>query len=284
MSNAMPRPSLPSALSAVVLAASLAVPLPALAQAASGFPLWELGVVGVGVSQQAYPGASERVQQALVLPYLVYRGEFLRVDRGSAGVRAINTPAFEVDIGFAGSLGSRANDISVRRGMADLGTVVEFGPRLRWNLTQGAGPDKWRVDLPLRGVFDLSNGLAQRGVAFEPELVFSHREPEGLNYSAGVSTVLGSQSLAETFYGVTAAEATASRPAYAAQSGLIGWRLSGSVSRQVAPGVRLLAFGRIDSVAGAANQSSPLVQQTSGVSAGMVLTYSWRQSAERAVD
>ena len=280
----MPCPNLPPALSALVVATSLAAPLPALAQGAPALPLWELGVLGVGVTQQAYPGASERVQQALVLPYLVYRGEFLRVDRGSAGVRAINTPAFELDIGFAGSLGSRANDIAARRGMADLGTLVEFGPRLRWNLTQGAGPDKWRVDLPLRGVFDLSNGLAQRGVAFEPELVFSHRDAEGLNYSAGLSTVWGNAGLADTFYGVTAAEATASRAAYAAQSGLIAWRLSGSVSRKVAPGVRLLAFGRMDNLAGAANQSSPLVQQTSGVSAGVVLTYTWRQSMERAAD
>ena len=284
MSNAMHHPSLPPALSAALLAASFAVPLPASAQGAPSLPLWELGAVGVGVSQQAYPGASERVQQAVLLPYLVYRGEFLRVDRGSAGVRAINTPAFELDIGFAGSLGSRANDIAARRGMADLGTLVEFGPRLRWNLTQGAGPDHWRVDLPLRGVFDLSNGLAQRGLAFEPELVFSHRDPEHWNYSAGLSTVWGNAGLADTFYGVTAAEATASRAAFAAQSGLIAWRLSGSVSRRVAPGVRVLAFARVDSVAGAANQSSPLVQQTSGVSTGLVLTYTWRQSAERAAD
>lgn len=280
----MPRPTLPPALSAAFLAASLAAPLPALAQGAPSLPLWELGAVGVGVSQLAYPGASERVQQAIVLPYLVYRGEFLRVDRGSAGVRALKTPAFELDIGFAGSLGSRASDTEVRRGMADLGTLVEFGPRLRWNLTQGPGPTHWRVDLPLRGVFDLSNGLAQRGAAFEPELVLSHRDPDGLSYNTGLSMVWGSQGLADTFYGVSAAEATASRPAYTAQSGLIAWRLSGSVSRRVAPGVRLIAFGRVDSVAGAANQSSPLVQQTSGASAGLVLTYTWRQSAERAAD
>ena len=190
----------------------------------------------------------------------------------------------ECDSGLPGWLGSRASDTEVRRGMADLGTLVEFGPRLRWNLTQGPGPTHWRVDLPLRGVFDLSNGLAQRGAAFEPELVLSHRDPDGLSYNTGLSMVWGSQGLADTFYGVSAAEATASRPAYTAQSGLIAWRLSGSVSRRVAPGVRLIAFGRVDSVAGAANQSSPLVQQTSGASAGVVLTYTWRQSAERAAD
>jgi hypothetical protein len=36
---------------------------------------------------------------------------------------------FELDIGFSGSLGSGANDTQARRGMPELGTLVEFGPR-----------------------------------------------------------------------------------------------------------------------------------------------------------
>jgi outer membrane scaffolding protein for murein synthesis (MipA/OmpV family) len=268
----------------VSAAISACLVAPAQAQVAAGLPLWELGAVGVGVSQPAYPGAAERTQQALVLPYLVYRGEFLRVDRGSAGIRAMKTPTFEVDIGFSGSLGSKASETEVRRGMADLGTLVEFGPRLKWNLTPDAGPSRWQVELPLRGAFDLSNNLTQRGLTLEPEISFSHREPQGWSYSTSLSALLGDQRLADTFYGVSASEATASRPVYAAQGGLIAWRLSGTVSRRLGPDVRLIAFGRADSLAGAANQNSPLVQRNSGLNVGLVLAYTWKQSESRAAD
>jgi hypothetical protein len=37
-------------------------------------------------------------------------------------------------------------------------------------------------------------------------------------------------------------------------------------------------------VNGAANQASPLVQQNTGASMGMVLSYTWKQSEARASD
>ena len=82
---------------------ALTLCLPGLAQEGPALPLWELGAVGVAVSQQAYPGSLERVQQALALPFFIYRGEFLRVDRGSAGIRALKTPALELDVGVSGA-------------------------------------------------------------------------------------------------------------------------------------------------------------------------------------
>ncbi|NBT92108.1 MAG: MipA/OmpV family protein, partial [Betaproteobacteria bacterium] len=186
------------------------------AQSSNGLPLWEVGAVAVGVSQQAYPGSSERVQQALALPFFIYRGDVLRLDGGNAGLRAFKTPTWELDIGASGSLGSRASDTVARKGMADLGTLVEFGPRLRWNISRPTPADQWRLDLPLRGVFDLNSALAQRGVAFEPELSFSHRAREGTSYSASVSGVWADQSMQSMFYSVRPSEVTATRSAYTA--------------------------------------------------------------------
>jgi outer membrane protein len=115
------------------------MPIQAAAQStAASLPLWEIGGFGVGVSQQAYPGSDQQVNRGLALPFLVYRGQFLRADRESAGLRAIKTPRFELDIGVAGSFGANSDDIDARRGMSNLGTLVEFGPRVKWNL--GAGP------------------------------------------------------------------------------------------------------------------------------------------------
>ena len=138
----------------------LALPGLATAQDRSALPLWELGLFGGAVSQQAYPGAEQQVNRALVLPWFIYRGEFLRADRDTLGLRAFKSQDLELDIGVAGAFGSRADDIDARRGMPDLGTLMEFGPRLTWKLGEAAG-GRWRVQLPVRGVYDLTDGGAQ---------------------------------------------------------------------------------------------------------------------------
>jgi MipA family protein len=186
------------------MVAALGVALPAAAQPQNELPLWEVGVLGAGGRQPAYPGAADSVGRGLVLPYVVYRGPLLRIDRGTAALRAFKTRELELDIGFSGSLGSSSNDVSVRRGMPDLGTLVEFGPRLTWKLSEDAAPGagRWRVELPVRGVFDLSNSLAQRGIAVEPELSYARRTQGGLGYSVGVGAVWGNRRLADTLYGV----------------------------------------------------------------------------------
>jgi hypothetical protein len=162
------------------LAAIWITSIPAVAQStAASLPLWEIGGFWVGVSQQAYPGSDQQVNRGLGLPFLVYRGQFLRADRETAGLRAIKTPRFELDIGVAGSFGESSDDIEARQGMPDLGTLVEFGPRVKWNLGAGPGGGAWRLELPLRGVFDLSDSGEHRGVAFEPRLVFQRRAKAG---------------------------------------------------------------------------------------------------------
>jgi outer membrane scaffolding protein for murein synthesis (MipA/OmpV family) len=254
------------------------------AQDAENLPLWELGAFGVGVSQQAYPGSDQNVTRALALPFAIYRGQFLRADRQTAGLRAIKTERFELDIGFAGSFGASSDVIDARRGMPDLGALVEFGPRVKWNLGQGPGGGRWRLELPLRAVFDLSDGLARRGATFEPELAFERRAHAGWTYSTSVSAILADRRLADTFYGVGPIYATAERPAYVARSGLVSWRLSGSFTRTLSPDWRLFGFGRIDSVSGAANTASPLVRRNAGATVGAGVAYTWMRSERRAVD
>ncbi|MDZ7854607.1 MipA/OmpV family protein [Sphaerotilus sp.] len=260
-----------------------AIPAAAESQVAA-LPLWEIGGVGVGVSQQAYPGSDQQVTRGLALPYLVYRGQFLRADRETAGLRAFKTPNAELDIGVSGSFGARSDDIEARRGMPDLGTLVEFGPRIKWNLGAGPGGGAWRLDLPLRGVFDLNARGHSRGIAFEPRLVFQRRSSTGWGYTTSVSAIVADQRLARTFYGVDPVHALAGRPAYEARSGLVAWRLSASLSRSLSRDWRILGFGRLDTVSGAANEHSPLVKRTHGASVGLGLSYTWMRSDETASD
>lgn len=265
-----------------LLAVSLGAMSPALAQNEGEDegrkPLWELGAVGVGVSQLAYPGADQQVRRGIVLPYVIYRGRVLRADRDTAGLRAIHTDDFDLDVGFSGSFGSSSDKIEARRGMPNLGTLIEFGPRMRWKLGDGPGGGRWRFDLPLRGVFDLSDRAAHRGMSLEPEVHFRRESPTGWNYSMSFGVIFADQRLADTFYEVAPRYATAERPAYEAKPGLVAWRVGTTVSRKLGPDWRVFGFARVDHLAGAANRASPLVRRDAGLTAGIGASYTWLRS------
>jgi outer membrane scaffolding protein for murein synthesis (MipA/OmpV family) len=271
----------------VVLAGLLAGPAGAQSSGSadsSGSPLWEVGFAAFGLTQQAWPGASEEVQRAIALPYVLYRGPLLRIDREAFGLRAVKTSNFELDIGFSGSLGSRPGDTEARRGMPELGTLVEFGPRARWNLGSAPGGGQWRLDVPLRGVFDLNDSFASRGLALEPRIQWNHRDLAGWRLSTNVGALLGDRQLAGTFYDVGGAYATLARPAYEAKAGLIAWRLGVSGAHRLTRDWRIFGFARLDSVAGAANTDSPLVSRTTGYRAGIGLQWIWMRSERSAID
>lgn len=262
----------------------MALVLGAPAAATEAPPRWELGAFSVFVSQQAYPGADQQVQRQLLLPYFIYRGEVLRADRETTGLRAFRSGAFELDLGASGALAVSGDRIEARRGLPGWGTLIELGPRLRWTLHQSPQGERWRLDLPLRAVVDLENGLQHRGMVFEPELKWQGRSAGGWFHNTGVSAIVGDARLADTYYGVPATAATATRPAYQARAGLISWRLSASVGRGFGPDWNAFAYARLDSVAGAANENSPLVRRTSGATVGLGLAYVWRRSGQAAVD
>lgn len=250
----------------------------------SDLPLWELGLGAGGISQLAYPGADEQVDRVAVLPYVVYRGRVLRADGDGAGLRTIRTERFELDVSFAGSLSAGEDELQAREGMARLRTLVEVGPVARWYLNGRDATHRVTFELPLRGVFELRDLSRHRGMTLEPELNLDRRVRGGWRYGLSIGAVIGDERLASTFYTVSATEARPDRPAYDARAGLIAWRLGGRVFRQLTPDLRMFAFGRLESAAGAANRDSPLVRRSAGVSAGIGLVYSLGRSAARGVE
>lgn len=236
------------------------------------------------MSQSAYPGADQQVNRSLALPYFIYRGDVLRADRETADIRALKTETFELDVGFAGAFGAGSEDIDARQGMRKLGTLVELGPRLKWDLGAGPGGGRLSAEFPARAVLDLSDKAAHRGWSFEPKLTYSRRSASGWRYSASVSAIVADTRLAQTFYEVRSSEATAMRPAHTAESGLVSWRLGTSVSRSLGRDWNLFGFARLDTVAGAANENSPLVRRSTGASVGLGVAYTWMRSERAAID
>ena len=132
-----PNPRLNVSIS-ILMAALSGIPFAVSAQTSPstepGQPRWEIGVGAVAASQPAYPGAATNTNRVIALPFVIYRGDVVRAEQGNVGLRALKTPRYELDVGFSASLGSSANDVPERIGMADIGTLVEFGPRLKINL------------------------------------------------------------------------------------------------------------------------------------------------------
>jgi outer membrane protein len=250
-----------------------------------GLPLWEIGVFAGGLSSPAYPASSERSTRVLVLPTLIYRGEVFRSDRGGVGARLLRTEDTELDIGFAASLPASSQNIPAREGMPDLGTLIEFGPRLKGTLARPSSGHQLRYELPLRTVLEINSGVRNQGFALEPELTYDIRNAgAGWRLSASASVVVGDSQLNQYFYGVPANLATAQRPAYTAQAGLIATRLTLNASRDLGPDVRVYAYLRAESYAGSANAASPLYQQSTGTTVGLGLRWTLNRSAAKAAD
>jgi outer membrane scaffolding protein for murein synthesis (MipA/OmpV family) len=268
----------------LALSAGLALPLLACAQESeqTGQPLWEAGLIGAALSSPAYPASNQRHQRALALPFFVYRGEVLRADRNGVGARLLHTDRVEFDIGFAASLPASSNDIELRQGMPDLGTLIEFGPRLKVNLAEPATDQRVTFELPLRAVLEFNAGVRQVGYALEPKLAYEWQQKGDWRLKGAFSLVLGDQQLNRYFYEVPSAYATANRPAYDAQAGLIGSRIGIDGIKRLGPDVNLFAYARYDWHDGAANRASPLFAQSQGSSVGLAIAWTFSRSQARA--
>jgi hypothetical protein len=245
-------------------------------------PLWEYGLAGIGVKQIAYPGSSYSVNRGLVVPYLIYRGEVVRAEGGGLGLRAVRQPRYQLDLGFSGSFGS-GSDVPAREGMPNIGTLIEVGPVLKIRLGDLSRPGPWRIDLPLRGVLDVSDSFNYRGLSFEPQLVYKRWLTSDWRLRVTGGFLFGDRRLSSTFYGVDPQFATATRSAYRAKSGLIATRLLTSLSYRITRYLSITGFARYDSVAGAANRASPLVERNGGLTYGLNMSWTIGESTERAV-
>ena len=276
-------------LKAVLACACTLLSLPAVAQSGdeSRLPLWEFGVGAFGVTTPAYPGADDRNGRVLALPYLLYRGEVLRADQNGVGARLFRSERAEFDIGLAGALPSDSDDVDARRGMPDLGTLFEFGPRLKIKLADLSPTSRLRAELPLRAVIEARGGLRRQGWTFEPKLAYEMRGLPGRatapwSFEANASVVFGDKRLNRYFYEVAPQYASASRPSYEADAGLVLARVGLFATRQMNPDVRVFGFVRYESYAGSANNDSPLHLKNSGASAGIGFAWTLARSSRSA--
>ena len=265
--------------------------LAAACVAAAGFahaepkPQWELGAGATAFTLPDYRGSDERRGYLYPLPYLVYRGDKLRVDR--QGFRGIFFESDRVQLDFSvyGTPPVDSSKNEARQGMPDLDPTLEIGPLITVTLERAAGR-QLDLRLPARAVIATDFSHASRaGWVFSPALALNLRPQFGggrWNVGFNSGPIFATSRYHAYYYGVDSQFATPERPAYAARGGYSGWTALASLSRRFDK-LWVGGFARYDLLNGAAFEDSPLVRRHASWMAGFGIAWILAES-QRKVD
>ncbi|MEP6739987.1 MAG: MipA/OmpV family protein [Caldimonas sp.] len=250
----------------------------------AGEPLWELGIGIAAVRFPDYRGSDQTSTYALPLPFVAYRGRFLRADRDGARAILFAEHRVEVDVSLSASVPTRSKNSDARAGMPDLAGTFEIGPNLNLELWQSADRQfKLDLRLPVREAITLQSSPRTVGVTFSPNLNLDVRRFAGYwNLGLLAGPLYADRRYHEHFYGVAPEFATATRPAYSAPGGYAGWRGVTAFSRRLG-NAWLGGFVRYDDLHGAAFAPSPLVRREHSVTAGFGISWIFAVSSQRVV-
>ncbi len=245
-------------------------------------PLWEAGLIGGYLNVPQYMGSDERYSLPLVLPYVVYRGDFLEADREGVRGWLFSGDRVSLNLGFSYGL-PVDNDNDARRGMPDLHLTGQVGPQLNWQVSSGDAGPSISLHIPARYTFDTRG--EDLGWVVEPSIKiqqkhlgtdgkFSARADLGLLYTGGAFNAY--------YYDVAQRFVTPSRPAYDSDSGLHSVFLHLSSEYEVNDQLTLGAFARWRTLSPGVVEDSPLVRDDDYVTVGLGLAWSLWQSDRRA--
>jgi MipA family protein len=243
---------------------------------ADSLPQWEMGIGLAGVTLPSYRGAETRRNYILPAPFIVYRGERIRADRSGVRASLLRNESFELNVSANLSLARTGNDDPIRSGMTSLRPVAEIGPTADFALWRAADQGmSLDFRLPVRAGVTLESSPRHIGWLFAPNLALRVQDPVGLrgwNFGVQGGPQFADRRWHDYYYAVSAAEATAARPAYASSAGYGGMQFTGTLSRRY-PNFWVGAFVRYDNLAGAVFRDSPLVRETQGLTAGLAVTW-----------
>jgi outer membrane protein len=236
-------------------------------------PLWELGLGVSGVRLPDYRGSNQSRNYLLPLPYIVYRGTWLRSDRDGTRAMLFDSPRIKLDVSFGAAAPARS-DNAAREGMPDLPGNLEVGPSLNITLDQEVRK-RWTLDLrlPVRGVVTLESSPRYAGATFSPNLNFDLKDPaHGWNVGFLTGPLFANRRYHEQYYQVDPAYARADRPAHQTRGGYAGWQTIASTSKRFGH-TWFGAFARLENLNGAVYQDSPLVKRNSAFTVGFGVSW-----------
>jgi MipA family protein len=217
----------------------------------------------------------------LPVPYFVYRGEFLKVDRQKVRGLFFKSERAELDVSLNGSVPVNSRDNRARQGMPDLDPTLEIGPSLNLSLMRFADQrSELQLRLPLRTVIasDFSS-VRHIGWVFQPQVNLDILDVRGSGWNLGFLTgpVFAERKYHQYFYSVEQQFATPQRPAFNAKGGYAGSQFIAGASRRY-PRFWLGGFVKWDTLERAAFEDSPLVKTKQYFTAGFAISWIFAQS------
>ena len=244
-------------------------------------PLWEAGAGVAVLDFPDYRGSDERQTLVLPIPYLVYRGDFLKADRESVRAQFYKDERLDLHLSVNGSIPVESENNAARLGMPDLDPTLELGPNLTLTMLRS---DTLHLSLrvPVRAVIasDFTT-VRSAGWVFQPQInvdVLDRFPGPGWNLGFAAGPLFGDKRYHNYFYGVAPQFASASRPGYEAGSGYAGLQLIAALSRRYSS-YWVGGFVRADTLAGAVFEESPLVRQTNTFSVGIAASWIFSRSS-----
>ena len=249
---------------------------------ASQVPLWELGAGLAAIDFPHYRGSNERKSYVLPIPYVVYRGDFLKIDRQSVRGQLFQSDKVELDVSLNGSVPVKNN--GARQGMPNLDPTLEIGPSLNIMLHKTAsGKAEVELRLPVRAVIgsDFSY-LRSVGWIFQPILNMDVKDPfgqTGWNLGTAIGPIFANRRYNQYFYGVDAQYARLDRPSYSARGGYAGTQFVVAMTKRF-PTIWTTGFMKLDTLQGAVFEDSPMVKTKRYATVGFAITWIFSESTE----
>lgn len=242
-------------------------------------PLWEVGAGVAVIDFPDYRGSDERHTYVLPVPYVVYRGEFLKIDRQKVRGLFFKNDKAELDVSLNGSVPVKSSDNRARQGMPDLEPTLEIGPSLNLFLLHSE-PKKTNLDLrlPLRPVIDVN--AKYLGYVFQPQFNLDVRDlggNAGWNLGLAAGPIFSDRRYHQRLYGVDSAYATAARPAYTARGGYAGSQFISALSKHFSH-YWVGGFVKWDTLQGAVFEESPLVKSNQNFTVGFAVSWIFAES------
>lgn len=238
-------------------------------------PQWELGLGGAVGTFPSYRGAASQHTYAVPFPFVVYRGDWITLDREGLRGELFESERWRLEMS-ADAMVPVDSEQGLRSGMVDLAPVLELGPSLEY-LLQREGTHEWWLRLPLRSALAIDfPSVSEQGWLFQPNLALTAHNGSW-EIGASLGPLYATQPYHEYYYGVSPGDATATRDVYRAEAGYSGMRLTIGASRYFG-NLWLGAFLRYDDLHGAVFIDSPLVERSEAWMGGVALAWIFHRS------
>lgn len=245
-------------------------------------PKLELGVGLASLYFPSYTGSKEYQTHLLPLPYVIYRGDALKVNRSGLYSRLFSSDNLQLDLSMNAAVPVSSDDLKIREGMSDLDPVIELGTALKWYMGEDSWANRWLLKLPFRAAVatDLQR-FDHVGWRFTPTLNISPTiKYSGWETALNLGFDFADAQYHDYYYGVSAEYANATRPAYEGTAGYGGTHLLASASKRY-DNMWVGSFLKYNYLDGASFEDSPLLESEQGWMFGIGFAWIFHQSKEK---